>query len=435
MILKTLCLVLPITAFFHMPLAFCAQFNFTPRVSANAQYTDNLFLTENNRDDDLLTGVSAGFTAQILGKTSGLDLSFDPGYVWYRDNTQQNTWRLPANLRIWNDFSRHTRFEFINAFLRTEDPEGNVGVRSEDDQEIVPGDTTVRRGREPYYTNTAIARLNHQFGRENTTYAEFLYSFLRNDDSDIEDNERYSPRAGVNYWFTNDWGFSLDGVYTRAEFDSTPDYDDLLGTFALRRRVTRHFEIYGQYAQVYRDNDPPLPDYLIYAPSAGFSYDFQRDLSLTLGLGYFYQDIDDPDIDDEEGPFIEGLLSKTWDYQRWNVRLEGEAGLDRNDFGAERIGFEYFARILSTGRYNFTRKFFGNATVSYRYSDLINRGDRQDKRFRGGAGLGYNPTLWMSLLLDYTFNLFNSTDSSVADFTENRVTLRLVLRPDRPWRY
>ena len=40
---------------------------------------------------------------------------------------------------------------------------------------IQEGDTTVRQGRRTYYRNTARARLSHQFGKDDSVYAGFMY--------------------------------------------------------------------------------------------------------------------------------------------------------------------------------------------------------------------------------------------------------------------
>ena len=98
-------LLILLSIFLTSTIGFAAQYNFTPRVSARETYTDNVFLTENNKEDDYITDASAGGTFSILGKTSGMDLSFDPGYVWYSQGTKDDTWRLPALLNIYNNFS------------------------------------------------------------------------------------------------------------------------------------------------------------------------------------------------------------------------------------------------------------------------------------------------------------------------------------------
>ena len=199
--------------------AFAAQFLFTPRASVNQTYTDNLFLTENNRDDDFITDVSAGFTAQLLGRTSGLDLSFDPGYVFYQEFNENDTWRLPANLRAYIQPSKNTRLEFRDNFLRTEDPITRDQLAVQEGGVEETGDTTVRREREPYYRNTARLAYTQQLGLEDRFYAGALYGLLRNDSDFEEDNDEYRLNAGLDYWFTQRFGGQFFGEYTRGEYD------------------------------------------------------------------------------------------------------------------------------------------------------------------------------------------------------------------------
>jgi hypothetical protein len=336
-------------------------------------------------------------------------------------------------LDIWSNISRRTRFEFFDRFLRDTDREDDNPTISEDGQILAPGDTTVRRGREWFYTNYATARINHQFGSDDSVYAQFLYSLRREEDSDFgNENDRIAPSAGITYWFGPKWGTTINATYTKVDFENSPDYDDISGIFQLMRRFSRTFQIFGRYGYANRDNDDDVPDYQVHAPSAGIIYDVAKDARLTLGGGYYYQDFKDSDIDDEEGPFVNGEAYKLWKHQRWNARLLGRAGLDRNDFGSERLGFEWFAGIIANARYDFTRNFYGNVNARYRYGDFINA-DRKDNRYRAGVGLGWDPTRWMNLSLDYNFNKFDSNDAE--DYDENRVWFQVKLQPDKPWRF
>lgn len=431
---KLLGLFVLLSLFLTSVSAIAAQYNFTPRVTASETYTDNVFLTDNDKEDDYITEASAGGIFSILGKTSGMNFDVAPGYRWYAQNTKKDTWRLPATLDIWKDFSRRTRFEIFDRFLRDDDPEADRAVISEETgQERAPGDTTVSRGRNVYYTNYTTARLNHQFGSDDSVYGQFLYSLRRENNSgpDANDNDRYAPSAGLTYWFGPKWGTTLNAVYTRALFDNDSDYRDYAGQFQLMRRFTRYFQLFGRFGYANRNNDDnDVNDYQVYAPSAGFIYDVAPDSRITLGGGYYYQDIDGGD--NEQGPFVNGEAYKLWNYQRWNARLLGNSGLDRNDFGSEQLGFEWYAGIESEARYNFTRNFYGNVLGRYRYSDFINE-NRKDKRYTAGAGLGWLPTQWMTLSLEYNYNKFNSDASE--DYTENRVWFQVTLQPDKPWRF
>ncbi|UCF90812.1 MAG: outer membrane beta-barrel protein [Desulfobacterales bacterium] len=430
-----------LTLFFLTPLAFSYQFNFTPRASVSEEYTDNVFLSDNNKKDDFITIVSAGFAAQLLGKSSGLELSYDPARTIYIEFDERNTWRHAAQLVGWKEIEKHTRLEFADYFLRSEDPLSEEDIFINETDLLVGADPTIRRDRRTFYTNTARARISHQFGADDQIYAEYLYSILRNNASDIQDNDRHSPSIGLNYWFTNLFGLESRFAYTRGEYDEgsdltgddITDFNDWSGTLRLIRKISRTFSVFGQHDQIYRDfDDDGDNDYMVYAPSVGLQYAIEKNLVFRLGGGYFYQSIDDDD--DEDGFFVNAEIDKTWDYRRGSINLRGSSGLDRQDFGAENLGFERFAGIQASADYSFTRTLVGDINGYYRYADVIEQNsDRKDHRFRAGAGLSYLPTRWMTLTLSYEYNRFDSNENE--DYEENRVLLRVTLQPHLPWRF
>ena len=143
---------------------------------------------------------------------------------------------------------------------------------------------------------------------------------------ETEDNDRYQPSVGLNYWFGPKFGIETRGVYTRGEFDQdsdftgtpTDDFDNWVGSIRLLQRLGRHFDLYQQYVQTYRNYDGDADDdYLVYAPSAGFIYRIEKDLTFSLGAGYFYQEIDGDD--DEQGLFGSGQVNKIWNFRRGSI--------------------------------------------------------------------------------------------------------------------
>jgi len=423
-------------------MALSAQFNFTPRASVEGEYTDNVNRTEDDKKDDFITIVSAGFTAQLLGKTSGAELSSDLSYAIYKDNTDDDGWRIPLNFRAWTDLTKRTSLQFSNNFIRTEDPGAQDRLSAEGGRVEETGDTTVRRGREPYYRNRARMDISHQFGREDRVYAGFLYALLRNDDNQVEDNDEYRTSAGLDYWFTQKFGSQFFGEFTRGEFsqrsdsvdESTSDFDNWLGTLRFLGRMTRQFSLFIQYDQAYRNFDSDAEsDYIVYAPSAGFTYTWPEDMYLRLGLGYYYQEFKDDK--DEQNPFLNGEISKTWNFQRGVINLIGLAGLTQNDFGAQNVGFQQFASIQGTAGYDFTRQIVGDIGSYYRYAHTPAPSGGDTNQFQISAGIGYLPTRWMTIRLGYEFNKYNSSGSDSDDYTENRGLLTITLQPDQPWRF
>jgi len=426
-----------------MNIASAAQLSFTPRATVTEEYNDNIDLDRRDKMDDFITTVTVGGTLELVGQLSGVRIAYDPGYSFYADHDEYDSWEHNLLGSAWHNFSRETRLELTNYFLYTKDPLADDDVEDERGNIIVRGNDR-RRERDTFWRENATARLSHQFGLEDSMYVQFTYGLLKYDDPADEDSQESTPAAGLTYWFSQWTGVEVHGAYTRGVYDAgtSSDFNNYLGRVRLNQRFTREFGVYGEYQHIYRDFDESVGgvdaggdienDYQVYAPSAGVFYQFDPTLTSSLGVGYYYQDIED--AVDQDGPFINADINKLWDFQRWNIRARGSSGIDSADFGDENLGFERFAQAELIGRYNFTRDFFGDLGLRYRYSDFINSEDDEvDHRYTVDAGLGYSVTRWMSLRLAYAFDkldAINSTD----DYEQNRVYVTLTLQPDQPWR-
>jgi len=423
--------------------AAAAQLTFTPRATVTEEYNDNIDLDRRNKMDDFITTVTLGGTLELQGQLSGLRVSYDPGYSFYADHDEYNSWQHNLLGTAWHNFSRQTRLDLTNYFLYAKDPLADNDVEDQSGNIIVRGNDQGQRNRDTYWRNQATARLNHQFGVEDSMYAQFTHGILKFDDPADDDSQEFTPSVGVTYWFTQWTGMELGGEYTRGLYDedTSTDFNNYRGRMRLNQRITRDFGVYGEYLQIFRDFDENggvstggdiENDYWVYAPSAGVFYQFDPTLTSSLGAGYFYQQIED--ADDEQGPFLNAEINKLWDFQRWNVRARGSSGLDSQDFSGDTQGFERFAQAELIGRYNFTRDFFGDIRSRYRYSDFVNSEDDEvDHRYSVDVGLGYSVTRWMTLRLAYAFDkldAINSTD----DYEQNRAYVTVTLQPDQPWR-
>jgi hypothetical protein len=445
--IKTICALAILFMFFMATSAFSLQYTFHPRVSVTQEYTSNVFLSADNEEDDYITILSPGFTAAALGKSSGLEISYDPSYAKYYDFHENDTWRHAAELMGWSDLTKSTRFEISNSFLRTEDPLEEEEILALRDGDVIQeGDPTIRTSRDTYYRNRASARLAHQFGREDSVYAGFTYGLRRSDDDQEEDNDHYSPSVGLNYWFVPKFGVQSNATYTKADFDrdadyigdGTDDFDNYAGMIRLIGRTSAHFSVFAQHNQVYRDFDGDDDDYVVYAPSAGFLYMVEEGLNLRLGAGYFYVDIDNDE--DEQGIFGNGQIDKTWTSERGSLTLAALTGLDQSNYGAENVGLEKFAGVQGSAVYRLARTVSWDINGSYRYSDVIGDADSGDEdsgsnvhRIRAGSGFTFEPLRWMAIRLGYNFNKVNS-DNDADEYDEHRGLINITLTPSQPYR-
>jgi hypothetical protein len=449
--LKTICFLIIAISFILNTRAFSLQYRFQPRVSATQKYTSNVFLSEDDEKDDFISIASIGFTATALGKTGALEVSYDPAYTKYADFDENDAWRHDAKLRGWSNLGKRTRFDVWNRFLQTEDPLEEEDILALRDNDITQeGDTTVRKGRRTFYRNTATTRLSHQFGKDDSIYAGFVYGLLRNDNPQEEDNDRYSPSVGLNYWFGPKFGLESNAYYTRGEFDRdsnfvgdpTDDFNNYAGSLRFIRRTKTRFSAFVQYNQIYRDFDGDVGDsndYLVYAPSAGFIYRVQKDLNLRLGGGYFYLQIDDDN--DEQGIFLNSQIDKIWKFERGKITLTGLTGVDQNNFGAQNIGFEQYGAVQGSALYKLARTVNWDINAKYRYSDVIGSTEQDDDddtgsnvhRLRADTGITILPLKWMEIKLSYSFNKLIS-DEETDEYEEHRGFLKVTLTPDKPYR-
>jgi len=419
------------TLFLTTSITFGYQATFIPRISVNEEYTDNVFLTERNKEHDYITTISPGFTAQILGKNSGAEISYDAGYSMYDEYDEYDSWRHDARFSGWVQMAKNTRLEVNDSFLYTEDPLRDPDIarlRAEEPEALI--DSTIRRSRQTYYTNTAGINLIHQFGRADSFNIGFIHSFLKNDDPDYEDNERYNPYAGLTFWFAPEWGLTMNGAYTKGDFDESDDVDMWYGSTRLIKRFSRQLDGFVQYAHTLVEYDGNSEDFQIYNPSAGFIYTLSSDTSFSFEMGYAV--LDGEDSDSESAMSAIGTLSKT--FKRGSINLFGSSGYEGSYFGAEELGITKFYAFGGSATYQLTRHLSGNIFGSYRNSEYVETtDDREDEITTAGLGLTLQALEWMSLGLDYEYRSVDS-DRDTEEYDENRIIFRITLSPPHPFR-
>ncbi len=403
--------------------ATAAQFTLLPRTSVQTEYNDNIFRdSEPERAvADYITSASVGFSGSAATRTTGLNISYDPAYKFYANNSEINRWNHYANGLAWWEMAKNTRLELKDTFSVTEDP-------SRDD------DYTVRRGRFLYTNNDATARLSHQFGLKDNVYVDYAYRLQDNESPFVEDRNTHNPSLGLAYWFTPAWGVDISGGYTKGTYDGiTDDFDNYTGTLRLIHAFSKHFSTYVEYTHIERNYIGLTEDYKVYDPSAGINWDIEDDFSVNLGIGYFVQD--KQFSQDDSGIVIDLDIDKEWATRRTRFNISGFSGYDQPDFGSENLGFSLFYETGATLTYGFTRFFSANVNGFHRSDEYIDSfPKRTDKNNRAGAGLTWRALKWCNLRLDYRYNTLDSTIET-RDYVENKVTFRIELSPSVPHRF
>lgn len=416
--------------FFAAP-AFAWKLELTPRFYVSEEYNDNVYLTNSNEEEDFITGIGAGFTLETATKHSTLTLDYDPKYHYFAQLTELNFWEQKANLLYEWELTRHTALRVRDRFAYTEDPFFVTDVIITEFKGIKKVDFTVRKDRRPYTSNTASATLTHKTRSKNTIELDYLHSVLKNDDEEIEDNERHSPSVEIGYKMTPHNTLDFLAEYTRGDFEESEDFDRIEGNAKWTRIFSPRWEAYLEYTHVYLDFDRDKTGYNVYTPMLGIVTDISKHTDLTLAGGYFYQDKGAGG--DESGP--SGELELNHDFERGSVSIFGSYGSDESYFGTENLGLS----LSYNAGFRFNSQLLQSLSVeiggTYRrdeYKDLEE--PRIDDTYRGRCGFIYNPTFlkWLFIDLFYQYYNLDSTDDEKI-YANNRIILQFTLTPEQPW--
>ena len=177
--------------FFCLPGMVLAQYRyeFTPGISLSETYDDNINLDPTNEIDDYITAVTPSIALSILAENTDLTLYYAPSFVFYDENTENDTTRHLAALTWGQDLTQYIRFDLTDTYYRSEEPI--------EFDETIQG---VRTTRQTYWRNTGNASVSFQFGPENTLALGYGQSYLKNEDPTIDDGRIQNPFATLTYW-------------------------------------------------------------------------------------------------------------------------------------------------------------------------------------------------------------------------------------------
>ena len=425
---KTILVLIVLFASFCPALAI--EMTLSPRVRVSEEYTDNLFLTPDNTTDDFITTTGVGASLGFRMPTAGLTLAYDPEYATYQDNSYLNSWRHFASMDGYWQMTRQTRLGVTDTFTISDDP-------ADDTQTDIQA-----RGRNRFTRNTAHAEIANQFGRADSVELGYNHTMLKNKLATVEDSQSHNPYMDFLWWFVeNEYGFQAHADYRRGLFEFSDDFNSWSGDFRLRKRFTRHFDMFLQYAQMITkyDHDPNAIDaatvenYEVYNPGAGFNYIAGENTNISIAAGYALRHREFSGND--EGPVITSDLRTAWIYRRGLIEFTASSGYTQDTFSTDNRGFNVFGEAGGRGEYGFTNRLRGDVAARYRYVRYLDEDPvGEDQFLSAGPGLAYQALSWMRFRLDYTYRtVFSNIPAD--EYTENRAMLSLVLEPATPYRW
>ena len=412
---------LSILAFLLMVLVTSAdcfaqnRFEFTPSISVNETYDDNIFLTKDNKTDDFITVVSPSIALALVREHTNLQLNYVPSIVRYADRDDLNTTRHAANLLFGQDLSQHLRFDLSDSFLRSEDP-------LEDLEDV----QSLRRTRSKYWTNSSQASLGYLFGTENKISAGYGLNYIENTDVTLDDSKVQNPFAVLQYWVDVKNGMEVNYRYTKADFsrdDSLVAEDDYTGhTGGARyiRRFNPQTRSYIQYNYTTRDFDGLSEDFNVHDGLVGLVHAFSPEYSVEVGAGYFVRTSDISE--NQGGPTYFASLTRR--FARGSITIGGSGGWSEEYISRDTSGFTNYYSGSARGEYQVLEPVTVYAGASYR-QDKEEITSRTWDTLRGNAGLRWTFLRWFALSLDYSYAQ-RDDDVNTEDYKVNRVALILT---------
>ncbi|MGQ9750725.1 outer membrane beta-barrel protein [Desulfosoma sp.] len=428
-----------------------------PRLTLAEEYTDNVDLDRSDQREEWTTVVSPSLDFSALWKTRSLRLSYSPGFAYAAKDQNYSEIRQDLSARFSDQVSKRLRLSVSETLQRTELPytleepvfrrpgtlteptaeQSQTGFSRDQGQEGIVErrrDRTVRRNREPYTQSTTSVSADYRFGAKDRFTASYLFGGLWNDDPDVEDNRRHSPRLAVTWWPWDRYGVDAQVQYERIDYSGKTDFtNDYQGHARLLRAFSEHLQGFVGYRHTVSDAAHNEDDYQVFEPFLGVDWEPSKDFFAGLSVGYFYKE--NKTGSNDSGLTFSGDLGKSWRFRRGSIRLSGGTGYEQSYGGAENLGFTVYYQAMIAGNYALSRRidaFAGFSAVRNEYLDEDPQ--RNDNIYSATTGLRYRMLRWLYLNMTYAHQRLDSNVNE-NDYKENRVVISVNLVPEYGLRF
>lgn len=372
-----------------------------PFVVVQSVYTDNLFDTNTNTEDDFITSVAPGIWLAFpanrerllkLNTTTtaagGMQLSrvkseatrryqtyflYSPEFIFYADNSQHDHVNHKAEALFQYNFQSGFSIDVIDLFNDREEIAGN-GV----------SDTLFR-----HQDNLVDLILAYQT-RSEKLKVQLNYSnyYLDYKDDPVTYRNRMDNTVGIStfYKFWPKTALFLEYNYSIIEFDTSSTFDNV------------EHRYYG-----------------------GVTWDITAKTKGTVKVGYTDKDFDSDSVSDQDDYSLEVQTQHNLTAKR-ALQINGYRKFHESDA----VGASSF---LSTGVdiglfQRFTEKWSGTFKVFYEmneYNDIV----RDDDYYGFSPAIRFKPKQWLFFDLGYYYYK-NDSNSSTFDYETNRVLFRIT---------
>lgn len=387
-----------------------ADYSVHPGLYTRIEYTDNLFLSESNRNRELIGTVAPGLRYEQ--DSNWLDLELEYSYEIYRylnepdlnEREETHFGRLDGTIRPEQDF----RID-LHGDARLESLD-----RRRSDVVDTPSVNTTNR-----YLGNVRPSYRFDLGAKNSAEVAYVFETVQYDSTIAEDTESNSFSIAVERNHTDRIDFIIDILFERFVPEDSQTYDRLQGMIGGSWQPFRStlLTVFGGVARFeYEDGDTfdsRILDCLVrYAPTR----------RLTLNLSY---------TEDHTYDITDGLYENR----------HGEAALSFNGRSTWRIGLVYSETIyLLTARddtergivselsFQFTPRILARLNGDFRRFEFLPLNENVD-RYSAGFSMEYMPRESLALGCRYLYRQ-NDSDIDINDYRENRASCEVRLMSD-----
>ncbi len=381
-------------------------------LSASTEYTDNLYLTEEDKEEDWTSLFGGRFSASRSSRISDLSFQYDFERAQYWRYSKNNTNRHSFTLSYFRSISKHINFSFSNNYYRSEEPiERNEEIFRE------------RKGkRETYYRYTASGHLSYEFWKDSALDLGASLNYLQNKDPTVEDSRIYSEFIRIHKDFTRYFA-SLGFTFTQREFETENPVNTwgINSSFGYRLAHNKHISL-NFSAERTQEIGPDAEDYWTYNSNIAYTYSPTIDQTYGCSLGFYYRKADGSS-DKNKG--ITYSLNYAKHYKHTSFSISGSGGYTYEYGEAENNGFTEYYLINGSISHQFSRTLSGSLGAYYRIEDFKQRENKQTKTYSFSAGLHKKLLKKLSLSVDYNYRKADA-DVERDSYTENVITIKLV---------
>jgi hypothetical protein len=383
---------------------------FSPSISIQEEYNDNLDLAPKNKRNDFITTVYPGLKFSANETKYGMDMDYRLGLVFYAKETDRNYIGHAGTLNAWYTLGRRLTFRARDYLIRSEESR---------EQEYTPGALPdqyllgTQRARAIYLRNVFEPSIDYQFGKENRFSLNYRSNIYKNQDPLYQDSREDFVNPRFTYWFNVRNGISLEYGLTSGHFERSSDLTGHMGMGRYTYRFNPRTSIFGDGAFLRRDFKSPSIDYDVYRPSLGLSHAFSPTLTGSLQLGYFWQI---PSIGSTTGGlYYDASLSQRTKRTTYTVLFQG--GYNEDYFTAENLGFSKYHRVIGTISHQLIERMTVGLSSSLERAKFTSGELDRIWGIRGDAS--YKVLKWLTIALEVSHRE-NRSNIDIRDYKENR---------------